>query len=313
MKGENIMASELTSVKTTKKIKKSKLKIKRDITGWAFVIFSVGSIGLFYFYPMIQSFLLSFQSGIGSNLEFVGLANYRRLLQDPTFLTAAKNTLLFLVFQVPIMVLLAIFFSALLNKKTLKWKGVFRTIVFLPSVTSLVAYSIVFKYLFSNNGIVNKMLVNLSLIDSPVLWLSDPFWAKVLIILAITWRWTGYNMIFFLSAIQNISPEIYEAARIDGASNRDQFFKITIPLLKPVILFTSVTSTIGTLQLFDEPMNITRGGPGNATTTISQYIYNLSFKYTPDFGYAAAVSYAIVILVIIFSIIQFKVGGNDRD
>lgn len=312
------MASEVSALEKKKKvkrskIKRSKLKIKRDITGWAFVIVSVGSIGLFYFYPMIQSFLLSFQSGTGANLEFVGLANYKRLLQDPTFLTATKNTLLFLVFQVPVMVLLAIFFSTLLNNKTLKWKGIFRTIVFLPSVTSLVAYSIVFKYLFSNNGIVNKILMNLSLIDSPVLWLSDPFWAKVLIILAITWRWTGYNMIFFLSAIQNISPEIYEAARIDGASNREQFFKITVPLLKPVILFTSVTSTIGTLQLFDEPMNITRGGPGSATTTISQYIYNLSFKYTPDFGYAAAVSYAIVILVIIFSIIQFKVGGNDRD
>lgn len=307
------MASELSSLEKKKKVKRSKLKIKRDITGWALVIVSVGSIGLFYFYPMIQSFLLSFQSGTGANLEFVGLANYKRLLQDPTFLTATKNTLLFLVFQVPVMVLLAIFFSTLLNNKTLKWKGIFRTIVFLPSVTSLVAYSIVFKYLFSNNGIVNKILMNLSLIDNPVLWLSDPFWAKVLIILAITWRWTGYNMIFFLSAIQNISPEIYEAARIDGASNREQFFKITVPLLKPVILFTSVTSTIGTLQLFDEPMNITRGGPGNATTTISQYIYNLSFEYTPDFGYAAAVSYAIVILVIIFSIIQFKVGGNDRD
>ncbi|MFL2101467.1 carbohydrate ABC transporter permease [Desemzia sp. FAM 24101] len=307
------MASELSSLEKKKKVKRSKLKIKRDITGWAFVIVSVGSIGLFYFYPMIQSFLLSFQSGTGANLEFVGLANYKRLLQDPTFLTATKNTLLFLVFQVPVMVLLAIFFSTLLNNKTLKWKGIFRTIVFLPSVTSLVAYSIVFKYLFSNNGIVNKILMNLSLIDNPVLWLSDPFWAKVLIIVAITWRWTGYNMIFFLSAIQNISPEIYEAARIDGASNREQFFKITVPLLKPVILFTSVTSTIGTLQLFDEPMNITRGGPGNATTTISQYIYNLSFEYTPDFGYAAAVSYAIVILVIIFSIIQFKVGGNDRD
>ncbi|AGY82472.1 carbohydrate ABC transporter permease [Carnobacterium inhibens] len=307
------MASELSALEKKKKVKRSKLKIKRDITGWAFVIVSVVSIGLFYFYPMIQSFLLSFQSGTGANLEFVGLANYKRLLQDPTFLTATKNTLLFLVFQVPVMVLLAIFFSTLLNNKTLKWKGIFRTIVFLPSVTSLVAYSIVFKYLFSNNGIVNKILMNLSLIDSPVLWLSDPFWAKVLIVLAITWRWTGYNMIFFLSAIQNISPEIYEAARIDGASNREQFFKITVPLLKPVILFTSVTSTIGTLQLFDEPMNITRGGPGSATTTISQYIYNLSFKYTPDFGYAAAVSYAIVILVIIFSIIQFKVGGNDRD
>jgi lactose/L-arabinose transport system permease protein len=307
------MTSGLSKINSNKKVKKNKLKRNRDIIGWAFVIFSIGGIGLFYFYPMIQSFLLSFQSGTGTNLKYVGLDNYKRLFQDSTFLTATKNTLIFLVFQVPVMVLLAIFFSTLLNKKTLKWKGFFRMIVFLPSVTSLVAYSIVFKYLFSNNGIVNKLLINLSLIDNPVLWLADPFWAKVLIIFAITWRWTGYNMIFFLSAIQNISPEIYEAARIDGASSRQQFFKITVPLLKPVILFTSVTSTIGTLQLFDEPMNITSGGPGNATTTISQYIYNLSFKYTPDFGYAAAVSYAIVVLVIIFSIIQFKLGGTDRD
>lgn len=119
-------------------------------------------------------------------------------------------------------------------------------------------------------------------------------------------------MIFFLSALQNIDEEIYEAARIDGASAVKQFFTITIPMLRPVILFSSITSTIGTLQLFDEPMNLTQGGPGNATTTISQYIYNLSFKYTPDFGYAAAVSYAIVILVIIFSIIQFKAEEKSR-
>lgn len=296
-----------------RKVKKSKLKTQRDILGWAFVILSVGLIGMFYFYPMVQSLLLSFQSGTGVNLEYVGLNNYKRLFQDPTFLTATKNTLIFLLFQVPIMVILAIFFSVLLNQKTLKWKGVFRTLVFLPSVTSLVAYSIIFKYLFSNNGIVNKILMSISLIDDPILWLSNPFWAKVLIIIAITWRWTGYNMIFFLSALQNISPEIYEAARIDGASSIQQFFKITVPMLKPVILFTTVTSTIGTLQLFDEPMNITGGGPGNATTTISQYIYNLSFKFTPDFGYAAAVSYAIVILVIIFSSIQFWVGGRDND
>lgn len=296
-----------------RKVKKSKLKNQRDFLGWAFVILSIGLIGLFYFYPMVQSLLLSFQSGSGVNLQYVGLANYRRLFQDPTFLTATKNTLVFLLFQVPIMVILAIFFSVLLNQKTLKWKGIFRTLVFLPSVTSLVAYSIIFKYLFGNNGIVNRILMGIALIDDPILWLSDPFWAKVLIIIAITWRWTGYNMIFFLSALQNISPEIYEAARIDGASSIQQFFKITVPMLKPVILFTTVTSTIGTLQLFDEPMNITGGGPGNATTTISQYIYNLSFKYTPDFGYAAAVSYAIVILVIIFSSIQFWVGGRDND
>jgi lactose/L-arabinose transport system permease protein len=142
--------------------------------------------------------------------------------------------------------------------------------------------------------------------------LTDPFWAKVLIIFAITWRWTGYNMIFFISGMQNIDPSIYEAAEIDGASKWDQFFKITIPNLRPIILFTTITSTIGTLQLFDEVQNITGGGPANATTTLSQYIYNLSYKFTPNFGYAAAVSFVIVIAIVILSIIQTKIGGKEN-
>jgi lactose/L-arabinose transport system permease protein len=119
-------------------------------------------------------------------------------------------------------------------------------------------------------------------------------------------------MIFFLSGLQNIDDSIYEAATIDGASAFQRFYRITIPILKPIILFTTITSTIGTLQLFDEVMNITKGGPGNATMTISQYIYNLSFKYSPDFGYAATVSYAIVVLIIFFSIIQFKFAGEKK-
>ena len=118
-------------------------------------------------------------------------------------------------------------------------------------------------------------------------------------------------MIFFLSALQNIDPGIYEAADIDGANSVQQFFKITAPLLKPVILFTSVTSTIGTLQLFDETMNITQGGPGNATLTVSQYIYDLSFKYTPDFGYASAVSFVIAVVIIVLSALQMKVGNRN--
>ncbi|MGW8050672.1 carbohydrate ABC transporter permease [Enterococcus dispar] len=286
--------------------------MRKKIMSWSFVSFSVILISIFYFYPMIKALILSFQSGAGTNLSFVGLDNYKRLFSDPTFLTATKNTLIFLLFQVPIMVVMAIFFSVLLNNKTLHLKGLFRTIVFLPAVTSLVAYSIVFKTLFANEGIINHLLVQFHLVAQPIAFFSSPFWSKFVIILAITWRWTGYNMIFFLSALQNIDEEIYEAARIDGASAVKQFFTITIPMLRPVILFSSITSTIGTLQLFDEPMNLTQGGPGNATTTISQYIYNLSFKYTPDFGYAAAVSYAIVILVIIFSIIQFKAEEKSR-
>lgn len=287
-------------------------RLKNNIIGWSFVTVAALLITIFYFYPMIQAFILSLQSGAGTNLQFVGLDNYIRLFSDSTFITAVKNTFIYLIVQVPIMIILGLLISVLLNDKTLKLKGFFRTAIFLPCVTSLVAYSVIFKYLFALDGLVNQFLMKLHIISGPIQWLTDPFWAKVTIIIAITWRWTGYNMIFYLSALQNVDESIYEAAKIDGASAFQQFFKITIPMLTPIILFTSITSTIGTLQIFDEIMNITRGGPGNATTSISQYIYNLSFKYTPDFGYAATVSYAIVFLIIIFAFIQFKVAG-DRD
>ncbi|WP_246427723.1 carbohydrate ABC transporter permease [Paenibacillus phyllosphaerae] len=281
-------------------------------TGWLFISIAVIMICAFYFYPMIQALLLSFKTGTGANIHYTGLDNYKRLFTDTVFLTALKNTFLYLIVQVPIMIVLALFISVLLNDSKLRFKGFFRTAIFLPCVTSLVAYSVVFKYLFGGDGLVNKLFMNLHLISEPIQWITDPFWAKITIIIAITWRWTGYNMIFYLSALQNIDSSIYEAARIDGASPIRQFFTITIPLLKPIILFTSITSTIGTLQLFDEVVNITKGGPGNATLSISQYIYNLSFKYTPDFGYAATVSYSIVVLIVLLSIIQFKAAGDKK-
>jgi len=167
--------------------------------------------------------------------------------------------------------------------------------------------------MFSFDGIINKFLLSVHLIADPIPWLLDPFWAKVTIILAITWRWTGYNMIFYLAGLQNIDPSIYEAARIDGASKFKQFTKITVPMLKPVILFTTIMSTIGTLQLFDEVVNLTGGGPGNSTLTLSQYIYNLSFVFTPNYGYAATISYVIVFIVAVLAIIQFKIGGSKDE
>src|SRR5699024_6952742 len=269
-------------------------------------------ISLFYFYPMIEALLLSFQTGMGSNLEYTGLDNYIRLLGDPTFKTALFNTVLYLIVQVPIMIVLALVFSVLLNDATLKFRGFFRTAIFIPCVTSLVAYSVIFKYMFGVDGFVNQFLMDLSIISEPVNWLADPFWAKLIIILAITWRWTGYNMIFYLSSLQNVDQSLYEAAKIDGANAFQRSTKITIPMLKPIILFTSIISTIGTLQLFDEVMNITGGGPGNATLSISQYIYNLSFEYSPDFGYASTVAYVIVVLVVVLSLIQFKVAGDKK-
>jgi lactose/L-arabinose transport system permease protein len=292
--------------------KKGTLFKKYDMVGWGFTILSIIIIISFVFYPMIQAFITSLRSGMGNNMRFVGIENYKRLFTDTIFQKAVINTLIYLLVQVPIMILLALFISVLLNDKDLKGKGLFRTAIFLPCVTSLVAYSVIFKSLFSNDGLMNKILVSIHLINSPIQWITDPFWAKVTIIIAITWRWTGYNMIFYLAGLQNIDPSMYEAAKIDGASPVKQFFYITVPLLKPIILFTTITSTIGTLQLFDEVMNITEGGPGNATATISQYIYNLSFKYSPNFGYAAAVSYTIVFMIVILSLVQFKVAGDDK-
>ena len=291
--------------------RKREMSPRLNRTGWCFVIPSVILIILFVFYPMVQALITSFQTGAGNNLTFAGIANYKRLLTDTTFRKALFNTLLYLIIQVPIMILLALVISSMLNNKKLKFKGFFRTAIFLPCVTSLVAYSIIFKSLFATDGFVNSILMKLNLIAEPISWITDPVWAKILIILAITWRWTGYNMVFYLSGLQGIDDSIYEAADIDGAGAFEKFKSITLPMLKPIILFTTINSTIGTLQLFDETMNITQGGPANATITISQYIYNILFKYSPDFGYAAAVSYVIVVMIVVLSFIQMKVGDKN--
>lgn len=293
-------------------MKKKSISKNIDRKAWLFIIPSLILIVSFVSYPMVQAFFTSFQVGMANNTEFGGLANYQRLLTDSTFKKALFNTLLFLIVQVPVMILLALVISSMLNNKKLKCRGLFRTAIFLPCVTSLVAYSTIFKSLFANDGFINALLLNLNIIEQPIAWITDPTFARILIILAITWRWTGYNMIFYLSGLQSIDDSVYEAASIDGATGFQKFRYMTLPLLKPIILFTTINSTIGTLQLFDETMNITQGGPANATITISQYIYNLLFKYQPNFGYAAAVSYVIVVLIVILSFIQLKVGDKNE-
>lgn len=293
--------------------KNREIDSKLNRKAWVFVIPATILIIAFVFYPMIQAFIISLQTGVGNNLNWAGFSNYQRLLKDTTFRNALFNTSIYLVIQVPIMIILALILSTMLNDKKLKFKGIFRTAIFLPCVTSLVAYSIIFKSLFATDGIINAILISLRIISDPISWITHPIWAKVLIIIAITWRWTGYNMVFYLSGLQGIDDSIYEAADIDGAGPIVKFKSITLPLLKPIILFTTINSTIGTLQLFDESMNITRGGPGGSgTITISHYIYNLMFKHsTGSFGYAAAVSYVIVVLVVILSFIQMKVGDKN--
>jgi len=217
------------------------------------------------------------------------------------------------------MLVLAIVFASMLNNKDIKFRGFFRTALFLPSVTSLIAYAILFKMMFSFDGLVNQGLLAFHIIQTPIQWMNNPGTAMFVLIFAMIWRWTGYNMIFYLSAMQNISSDLYEAASIDGASRKVSFFKITLPLLKPMILFTTVMSTIGTLQLFDEPMNFAAGGttasmvgPDNCFLTLSVYIYNLCFKYSPRFGYASTISYAILVIVAILSFAQFRISEDSE-
>ena len=288
----------------------ARIVTREHINGWLFIAPALILLGIFMIYPIIWSLWMTFQTGRGLNFTFGGLANIQRLLADTVFLRALGNTMIFLVVQVPIMITLALLFAVALNDSKLWGRGFFRTAIFLPCVTSLVAYAVLFKSMFSAEGVINTAITAIGF--APIPWLTDPLWAKVLIIMAITWRWTGYNMIFYLAALQNIDRSIYEAARIDGIPPWARFVYITLPMLKPVILFTTVISTIGTLQLFDEPYNITQGGPADATLTLSYYIYNLTFKFMPSFGYSATVSWVIVVLVGILTFAQFVVTRERR-
>lgn len=287
---------------------------KHNLTGWIFLTPAALLILLMSFIPMIQAFLLSFKMGKGNDLKPAApiFANYTRMFTDTVFTQSIKNTFFYLIIQVPIMLVLALILASILNNRQLRLKGLFRTMIFLPCATSLVAYAIIFRTLFANDGLVNLVLVNLGILSTPYSFLTHATSAKIIIIIGLLWRWTGYNMVFYLSGLQNIEYSVYEAAKIDGASPVQTFFKITVPLLKPTILLTAIMSTNGTLQLFDESVNLTDGGPANASITMSHYIYNMSFKYVPTFGYAAAMSFLILILVAILAFIQMKVG-DKRD
>ena len=288
--------------------KKLTMDKRHNLIGWLFLSVGVILICWTSFYPMIQAFILSMKNGLGVNLKFAGFSNYARILKDPTFKGTLFNTFFYLIIQVPIMLTLALILASILNNKDLKFKGLWRTFIFLPCATSLVSYSMIFRSLFANDGFVNTVLRGLGM--TPVMWFANAWTARFVIIIALIWRWTGYNMVFYLSGLQNIDYSVYEAARIDGASARQTLFKITIPLLKPTILLTTITSTNGTLQLFDESLNLTNGGPGKSTMTMSHYIYNTSFVQSPNFGYAAAMSIVILVMVAILAVIQMKVGDE---
>lgn len=294
------------------KVKGRKLGMekKHSLIGWAFLLPGALLIAWMSFYPMIKALFLSFKTGVGAGMQWAGLANYARLLNDKIFWKTMGNTFLYLIIQVPVMLILALILATMLNNKNLKFKGLFRTCIFLPCATALVSYAVIFRSLFALDGFVNSTLVKLGILEMGYNWLGNAASARFVIIIALIWRWTGYNMVFFLAALQNIDYSIYEAARIDGASPFAQLRRITIPLLKPMILLTAIMSTNGTLQLFDESYNLTYGGPANSTMTMSHYLYDVSFKHSPQFGYAAALSYVIFFLVAILALVQMKVGDK---
>ncbi len=285
---------------------------RRNLTGWLFLLPGTILIIWMSFYPMVRAFIVSLMRGKPTALQFSEplWRNYQRMFQDTVFIQSLKNTFTYLIIQVPIMLILALIFASLLNQQDLKFKGIFRTCIFLPCATALVSYSIIFRTMFAYDGFVNAFLMQIHLLKEPINWLNDVTGAKAVIIVALIWRWTGYNMVFYLSSMQSIDYSIYEAARIDGANQFTQLTRITMPLLKPTILVTAIMSTNGTLQLYDESVNLTNGGPANASITMSHYIYNTTFVTNPNFGYAAAMSFLILIMVAVLSAIQMKVGDK---
>lgn len=262
-------------------------------------------------YPIIDSVYLSMLDFSGGEYTFVGLSNYIQLFKDPVFYKSLFNTLFFLALQVPVMIGLALIIAVLIEQKFIRGRGFFRMSVFLPTITSLVAYALIFKVLFNtDHGLINYVVELFG--GEKIQWIYSKWPARFSIVISITWRWVGYNMIILLAGIQAIPEELYESAGIDGANFWQKLFYITIPMIKPIILFTTITSTIGTLQLFDEPFVLTGGGPDNATITLGHYLYLNGFKYL-KYGFASALGYVMVFIIGILSLVQFKFSKEEED
>ncbi|MFI6602397.1 carbohydrate ABC transporter permease [Nonomuraea sp. NPDC050536] len=277
---------------------------------YLWVLPAVALFAIFKLYPIAWSFWLSLFRTDGALQTFAGAANYRRLVTDPLFWKALGNTAIILVVQVPIMLALAIGLAVALNSAVLRFRGFIRLGFFLPMITGLVAYGMLFAVLLNpQSGLVNWVLGLFG--AGPIPWLSHTLWARVAIGLALTWHYTGYNAVIYLSRLQALPQDHYDAAAVDGAGAWSRFRHVTIPGLRPVILLTLVMSTIGTLQLFDEPYVMTNGGPDNSTVTVGLYLYNNGFRFF-DFGYASAIAYALAVIIGILGIVQFRFLGEKR-
>ncbi|WP_371098924.1 carbohydrate ABC transporter permease [Streptomyces sanglieri] len=271
---------------------------------------AVLGFAIFKAYPIVASLWISLTTGNGAGRHYTGLDNYQRLLNDPLFWTALKNTALILVVQVPLMLGLALLIALGLNSTKVWLRPLWRLGVFVPSLTGLVAAGVMFSVILNRDAGLLNWVLSLFGVDR-VNWLGSPFWARVGVVLVITWHYTGYNAVIYLAGLQGIPQELYEAAKVDGAGPIRRFVSITLPQLRPILLLTVVLSTIGTLQLFDEPYVLTGGGPDNATLTVTMYLYNNGFKYF-DFGYASALAYALALIVAVLGFLQVRLMGERK-
>jgi multiple sugar transport system permease protein len=277
---------------------------------WLFIAPALVLIGGFFFLPVFGSLLLSvtdfdiYAIADPANARFVGLRNYQELLESPVFWQAVRNTFYFALVGGPLTVVASLAAALLINARLVRFKTVFRTIYFVPFVTTLVAVAIVWRYLYHPQyGLLNWALGRVGI--APVEWLSDPRWAMPAIILLAVWKNFGYNMLIFIAGLQSIPAELYEAADLDGAGAVRQFWHVTLPMLAPTFLFIGVITMIGYFQLFAEPYVMTGGGPLRATTSLVLLMYEEGFRWW-RMGTAAAVAFVLFLIILVWTLLQFR-------
>lgn len=281
-----------------------------DRAAWWFVAPALLVIAVFFFLPIVAALLISLTdfdiyalADLG-NLRFVGLGNYLKLLETPGFWQALGNTLYFVGAGVPLSIGASLAAALLLHSRVARFKPFFRTVLFAPVVTTLVAVAVIWRYMFNTRyGLLNYVLGSIGV--NPIDWLGDPHWAMPAIILFAVWKNFGYNMIIFLAGLQSIPEELYEAARIDGASVWRQFRSVTLPMLSPVVLLVSILTIAGYFQLFAEPYVMTQGGPLQSTVSVLYFMYEEGFKWW-NLGSASAVAFMLFLLIFAVTALQLR-------
>ena len=280
--------------------------------GWLFIGPAMIAIAVFFVVPVSAALLMSFTDfdiyalADLRNVRFIGLDNYARLLHTPLFWRALGNTLYFVLLGVPLSITISLGAALLLNSPLARFKGFYRTALFAPVVTTLVAVAVVWRYLLHTRyGLINHALTAIGI--SPIDWLGDPFWAMPAIVLLSVWKNFGYNMIILLAGLQAIPKDLYEAARIEGASAWQQLRYVTLPALAPMLLMVSILTMAGHFQIFAEPYVMTQGGPAQRTVTVLYFMYDEGFKWW-SLGSASAVAFVLFAFMFAFTLLQLRVA-----